>query len=98
MDLRNLILRLLFGAVLAVLGLVICRIRLPSKLVAMKPQQFDLFYFGLFFVIRFLLFFLAFFALHQKPHSDLPTFYVTEAHANMRGLVPYRDFKSSYAR
>src|SRR5580698_9772908 len=97
MDLRNLLLRLIFGAVLAILGLVVSQWRMPQQLVNLKPRQFDFFYFAIFFASHFLIFFAAFFLLHQKPHADLPTFYVPEAHSAMQGLVPYRDFRSSYA-
>ena len=38
---------------------------------------------------------MTFFLLHQKPHADLPVYYMPEAHAVMHGLIP--DFTSSYA-
>ena len=34
---------------------------------------------------------------HREPTSDVPAFYLPEAHAVLAGKVPFRDFVSSYA-
>ena len=97
MAFRNLILRLAFGGLLAVLSFLIARWKLSGKLLSWKDNEFDRYLIALYAGSHFLIFFTAFFLLHQKPWTDLPAFYVPEAHAVMRGLVPYRDFDSSYA-
>ena len=97
MDLRNLILRAAFSAAFAILGFLICRMRLPAQLTEMTSRRFDFLFLALFTASRFLVFLVTFFLLHQKPHADLPVYYMPEAHAVMHGLIPYRDFTSSYA-
>jgi hypothetical protein len=97
MDLRNLILRAAFSAAFAILGFLICRMRLPAQLTEMTSRRFDFLFLALFTASRFLVFLVTFFLLHQKPHADLPVYYMTESHAVMHGLIPSRDFTSSYA-
>ena len=97
MALRNLILRFAFGGLMAGLSLLIARSKLSGKLLGWSDKQFDRNVIALYAVSRFLVFIAAFFVLHQKPWADLVTFYVPQAHAVMQGLVPYRDFPSSYA-
>jgi hypothetical protein len=97
MPLRNLILRVAFGGLMAVLSLVIARSKLRGKLLAWTDKQFDRNLIAVYAGSRFLVFLAAFFVLHQKPWADLVAVYVPQAHAVMQGLVPYRDFASSYA-
>ncbi len=97
MALRNLILRFAFGGLMAGLSLLIARSKLSGKLLGWSDKQFDRNLIALYAVSRFLVSIAAFFVLHQKPWADLVTFYVPQAHAVMQGLVPYRDFPSSYA-
>ena len=97
MALRNLILRFVFGGLMAALGLLIARSKLSGRLLGCTDKQFDRNVIALYAASRFLVFIAAFFVLHQKPWADLVTFYVPQAHAVMQGLVPYRDFASSYA-
>src|ERR1700752_2767551 len=97
MALRNLLLRFAFGGFLAVVSFLVARRKLPAILGAWTDQQFDRIFFVVYAASRFLLFFAAFFVLHQKPWTDIVGFYVPQAHAVMHGLLPYRDFNSSYA-
>ena len=97
MALRNLLLRLAFGGLLAAVGFVMARRKLPAQLTAWTDWEFDRIFFTFYAVSHFLLFFVAFFLLHQKPWADLIGFYVPQAHAVMQGQVPNRDFLSSYA-
>jgi len=97
MALRNLILRFAIGALMAALSLVIARSKLSGRLLAWTEKQFDRNLIAVYACSRFLIFIAAFFVLHQKPWADLVTFYVPQARAVMQGLVPYRDFPSSYA-
>jgi hypothetical protein len=60
-------------------------------------RKFDRIFIAFYAASHFLIFFVAFFVLHQKPWADLIGFYVPQAHAVMHGLMPYRDFVSSYA-
>jgi len=69
----------------------------PGRILALRRREFDAIFIALFGLTHLLLFFLVFFVLHQSPHADLPSYYVPEAHALLRGLTPYRDFPSSYA-
>lgn len=97
MALRNLILRFVFGALLAVVSLVVARMGLFKRFAEWDRGRFDRNYYAFYAASHFLLFVLVFFVLHQKPWADLPAFYVPQAHAVIHGLVPYRDFDSSYA-
>jgi hypothetical protein len=97
MALRNLILRLAFSGLMAGLSLMIARWKIPAKLLGWTQKQFDRNLIAVYAGSRFLVFFAAFVVLHQKPWADLVGFYVPEAHAAMDGLVPYRDFETSYA-
>ena len=97
MSLRNLILRFAIGGLMAALSLVIARSKLSGRLLAWTEKQFDRNLIAVYACSRFLIFIAAFFVLHQKPWADLVTFYVPQAHAVMQGLVPYKDFPSSYA-
>jgi hypothetical protein len=50
-----------------------------------------------FYVSRFGLFGLIFFVLRIAPRGDVPGYYWPEANSALHGLLPYRDFLSSYA-
>lgn len=97
MALRNLLLRFAFGGFLAIVSFLVARRKLPAIVGAWTDQQFDRIFFAAYAASRFLLFFAAFFVLHQKPWTDIVAFYVPQAHAVMHGLLPYRNFDSSYA-
>ena len=97
MALRNLLLRFVFSALLAILSYAVARWPLSGKIREWNNRLFDRALVAFYAASHLLLFILAFFVLHQKPWADLPAFYVPQAHAVMHGLVPYRDFKSSYA-
>jgi len=97
LALRNLLLRFVFSAFLAALSLAVARWRLFRKFSEWNNRQFDRGFVTFYAASHLLVFFAAFFVLHQKPWADLPAFYVPQAHSVMHGLVPYRDFKSSYA-
>ena len=97
MALRNLILRFALGGLMAALSFLIARSKLPEKLSGWDERQFDRSLVALYACSRFLIFIAAFFVFHQKPWADLVSFYVPQAHSAMQGLVPYRDFSTSYA-
>jgi len=97
MAFRNLVIRFIFGGVLAILSFLVTRWKLSGKLAEWTEQQFDLYFIAFYAARHFLFFFGVFVVLHQKPWTDLIGFYVPQAHAVMRGLLPYRDFPSSYA-
>jgi hypothetical protein len=97
MALRNLLLRFAIGGFFAAISLIVARRRLPAALAAWSERQFDGLFFASYAASRFLVFFTAFFVLHQKPWSDIVAFYVPQAHSVMLGLVPNRDFLTSYA-
>lgn len=97
MAFRNLILRFVFGALLALVGLMVSRMPLFDRFAKWDRRRFDRNYYAFYAASHFLIFFLVFVVLHQKPWTDLPAFYVPQAHSVLRGLVPYRDFESSYA-
>lgn len=87
----------LFGAIFACASLAVARMNLPARLGRMTKRRFDFYFLLVLLGTHFSVFVLAFFVLHQQPHSDLPAAYVPEAHAVMNGSLPYRDFVSSYA-
>jgi hypothetical protein len=97
MALRNLLLRFAFGGFLAALSFLIARRTLPAPVTSWTEREFDRVFVAIYAASHFLLFFIAFFLLHQKPWADLVAFYVPQAHAVMQGLVPYKNFESSYA-
>lgn len=97
MAFRNLLLRFMFGGLLAILSLLVARWKISGKLAEWTKRQFDLYLIAFYAACHFLFFFVTFFVLHQRPWADLIFGYVPEAHAVMHGLFPYRDFPSSYA-
>ena len=97
MAFRNLVIRFIFGGLLAILSFLVTRWKIPGKLAEWTERQFDFYFIALYAASHFLFFFGVFVVLRQKPWTDLVGFYVPQAHAVMRGLFPYRDFPSSYA-
>jgi hypothetical protein len=97
MAFRNLLLRFVFGGLLAILSFLVTRWKISGKPAEWTERQFDLYFITLYATCHFLLFFATFFVLHQKPWADLTGAYMPQAHAVMQGLFPYRDFPSSYA-
>jgi hypothetical protein len=91
------LLRFLFAAFLAFASLGVALIDMPVLVGRMTKRRFDILFLLVLLVTHFGVFVLVFFGLHQQPHSDLPAAYVPEAHAVMKGMLPYRDFISSYA-
>ncbi len=63
----------------------------------MAAPRFDRLAILSFLVTRLGLFGLIFFVLHIPPRGDVPAYYWPQANSVLRGLVPYRDFVSSYA-
>jgi hypothetical protein len=94
---RNLLLRFVFSAILAALSFAVARLPLLKKIGRWENRRFDRIYFTAYAASHFLVFLVVFVVLHEAPRTDLPAYYVPEAHSVMRGLLPYRDFQSSYA-
>ena len=64
--------------------------RLPST-------RFDRLASSAFLFSRLGLYFVVFLAAHIAPRGDVPSYYLPEAASVLHGLLPYRDFYSSYA-
>jgi hypothetical protein len=67
------------------------------RLFELERKQFERLLQWSFLISRFGLYGLVFFVLRLTPRGDIPAFYFREAAETMRGLMPYRDFVSSYA-
>lgn len=63
----------------------------------LSNSRFDRMAILAFIVTRLGLFGLIFFVLHIPPRGDIPAYYWPEANSVLHGLLPYRDFTSSYA-
>jgi hypothetical protein len=91
---QTLIARVGLGGAAAVAGLVLVSLR---RLREMPQARFDRMLFAAFAVSRLGLFGVVFLLLKIAPRGDVPAFYFSQAEQVLRGLVPYRDFVSSYA-
>lgn len=63
----------------------------------LPAARFDRLAIAGFVLTRLGLFGLIFFVLHIPPRGDIPAYYWPQANSVFQGLVPYRDFVSSYA-
>lgn len=68
-----------------------------ARLYSLPQRRFDRLITAAFLVSRLAVFFGVFFVLHIPPRGDIPSFYWDQALYVLRGLLPYRDFPSSYA-
>ena len=91
---QTLIARIALGTV-AALGSVL--LTLWPKLRTISRESFDRMAIGLFAVSRLGLFALIFLVLRIAPRGDVPAYYFEQGRQVLAGLLPYRDFVSSYA-
>ncbi len=91
---QSLIARAALGvaAAAASIGLVF-----SARLYSLPQRTFDRFVTVAFFVSRLAVYFGVFFIFHIPPRGDIPSFYWDQALYVLQGLLPYRDFPSSYA-
>src|SRR5438309_43128 len=68
-----------------------------SYLSRLSRQKFDRFVIGAMIVSRLAVYFGLFFVLRFEPRGDIPAYYWREGNKVLSGLLPYRDFPSSYA-
>lgn len=68
-----------------------------DRLRALPRQVFDRLITIAFIVSRLAAYLGIFFILRLQPRGDIPAFYWDDATSALRGLVPYRDFLTSYA-
>ncbi len=84
----------------AVLGLVFGGASLAllfiRRLFTLTEQAFDRALLATYAVSRLALFGLVFVVLHIPPRGDIPSYYLPEGRSALSGLMPYRDFASSY--
>ncbi len=85
--------RALLGVAAGAASLVLVAIR---RLFELAERVFDRGVLATFTLSRLLLFGLVFLGLHIPPRGDIPTYYMPEGEAALHGLMPYRDFASSY--
>ncbi len=68
-----------------------------SYLFSVPSRLFDRLLSLAFCVSRIGIFALIFIVLHIAPRGDIPAYYWPEANSVLKGLLPYRDFTSSYS-
>jgi Glycosyltransferase family 87 len=91
---QTLIARTAIGALAGVASLAACS---SARLRQLPARNFDRFVSSAFVLSRLLFFALIFLVLRIAPRGDIPAYYFPEAISVLRGLLPYRDFPSSYA-
>jgi len=91
---QTLLARVALGVIAAVASVLLTM--LPG-LRTMRRERFDRTVCGLFAVSRLGLFGLIFIVLRIAPRGDVPAYYFGQARQVLAGLLPYRDFVSSYA-
>lgn len=91
---QTLLARGALGVVSAAAGAALVRWNWPQRI---SQQLFDRALYALFFASRFGVFLLVFVLLRIPVRGDVIGYYVPEGLAAMHGLLPYRDFESSYA-
>ncbi|MBB5056467.1 hypothetical protein HDF16_001152 [Granulicella aggregans] len=91
---QTLIARVGIGVVAALASVFLTR---WSTLRTISRARFDRIVFGLFAVSRLGLFALIFLVVKIAPRGDVPAYYFDQARQVLAGLLPYRDFISSYA-
>ena len=95
---QTLVARVGLGIVASVAGLTLVSLRrLQSRVQEMPRARFDSLLYAAFAASRAGLFALVFFVLKVAPRGDAPAFYFGQAQMVLRGLLPYRDFVTSYA-
>lgn len=67
------------------------------RLRVLENRRFDRMIYAAFAMSRLGLFGMVFLVWHTAPRGDVPSYYMQQAQWVLRGLVPYRDFVSSYA-
>ena len=91
---QALVARVGLGAAAATAGLVLVSLR---RLRELPARTFDRILVAAFAVSRLGIFILVFLVLRIAPRGDAPGYYFPQAEQVLQGLVPYRDFLSSYA-
>lgn len=91
---QTLIARGVLGVFAGALSIAACS---NAYLRRLPNLRFDRFAVATFLVTRLGFFGLIFFVLRIAPRGDIPAYYWSEANSVLRGLLPYRDFVSSYA-
>jgi hypothetical protein len=91
---QTLMARVGLGAAAAVAGFMLVSLR---RLRDLPCARFDRLLFAAFAASRLGLFAAVFVVLKIAPRGDTPAYYFGQAEMVLRGLVPYRDFVSSYA-
>ena len=91
---QTLIARTALSVIAGAIGIVAVS---SSRLRALPRQSFDRLINIAFIVSRLATYFGIFFILRLQPRGDVPAFYWDDANAVLRGLVPYREFLTSYA-
>ena len=85
--------RAALGVAFGGVSLVLVSLR---RLFALGEHAFDRGVLMAYAVSRLGLFGLVFLVLHIPPRGDIPSYYMPEGESALRGLMPYRDFASSY--
>lgn len=91
---QSLIARGVLGAVTGIISVAAASHPYPRRL---SSQRFDRLIAIAFAASRLGLFGLVFLLLRIPPRGDIPAYYWEEALSVLHGLIPYRDFSSSYA-
>lgn len=86
--------KLLLAVFCMVLGILLCR---WNKLFILSDSKFMFLASSLVALTRLGFFVIIYVVLNINVPSDLPSYYVPQGHAVLSGLMPYRDFNSSYA-
>jgi hypothetical protein len=86
--------RIALGIVAALASVLLT---LWPRLRTLSKESFDRMVFGLFALSRLGLFALIFLVFRIAPRGDVPGYYFGQARQVLAGLLPYRDFISSYA-
>ena len=85
------------GALGVVAGAASLGVVYSPRLQRLTAPRFDRIVTAAFFLSRLGLFSLVFLVLRISPRGDIPAYYWQEALSVLQGLMPYRDFASSYA-
>ena len=91
---QSLIARTALSVVAGIIGIVAVS---SPRIRALPRQSFDRLITIAFIVSRLATYIGVFFILRLQPRGDIPAFYWDDATAVLRGLLPYRDFLTSYA-
>jgi hypothetical protein len=91
---QSFVARAVLGVVAASVSVIAVR---SDRLRQISNAQFDRLAALTFVATRLGLYLLVFFAARIAPRGDIPSYYVPEASSVLHGLLPYRDFRSSYS-